>query len=48
MFPRPPHGEDLIVEVMIPNRDVGVRPGMRAIVKLEAHPVIRRGSLTGW
>jgi len=43
-----PDGEDLIVEALILNRDVGfVRPGMRTIVKLEAYPFTRHGSLTG-
>ena len=43
-----PDGEDLIVEALILNRDVGfVRPGMPVVVKLEAYPFTRHGSLTG-
>ncbi|MFC5373616.1 HlyD family type I secretion periplasmic adaptor subunit [Brevundimonas faecalis] len=43
-----PDGEDLIVEALILNRDVGfVRPGMRTVVKLEAYPFTRYGSLEG-
>lgn len=43
-----PDGEDLIVEALVLNRDVGfVRPGMQTIVKLEAYPFTRYGSLEG-
>lgn len=43
-----PEGEDLIVEAFILNRDVGfVRRGARTIVKLEAYPFTRYGSLEG-
>lgn len=43
-----PDGEDLIVEALILNRDVGfVRPGARVVVKLEAYPFTRYGSLGG-
>lgn len=43
-----PDGEALIVEALILNRDVGfVRPGMRAVVKLEAYPFTRHGMLEG-
>lgn len=43
-----PDGEDLIVEALILNRDVGfVRPGAQVIVKLEAYPFTRYGSLEG-
>ena len=43
-----PEGEDLIVEALILNRDVGfVRAGARVIVKLEAYPFTRYGSLEG-
>ncbi len=44
-----PEGEALIVEAFILNRDVGfVRRGARTIVKLEAYPFTRYGSLEGW
>lgn len=43
-----PEGEDLIVEALILNRDVGfVRSGARVIVKLEAYPFTQYGSLEG-
>lgn len=43
-----PDGEDLIVEALILNRDVGfVRAGARVVVKLEAYPFTRYGSLAG-
>lgn len=43
-----PDGEDLIVEALVLNRDVGfVRKGMRTVVKLEAYPFTRYGSLEG-
>lgn len=43
-----PEGEELIVEALVLNRDVGfVSPGSRAIVKLEAYPFTRYGSLEG-
>ncbi|MBX9803516.1 MAG: HlyD family type I secretion periplasmic adaptor subunit [Caulobacteraceae bacterium] len=43
-----PDGEDLIVEALILNRDVGVaRVGSRVVVKLEAYPFTRYGSLSG-
>jgi hemolysin D len=43
-----PEGEALIVEALILNRDVGfVRPGMRTIVKLEAYPFTRHGTMEG-
>lgn len=43
-----PEGEDLIVEALILNRDVGfTRPGARVVVKLEAYPFTRYGNLEG-
>lgn len=43
-----PEGEDLIVEALILNRDMGfVRRGAHVIVKLEAYPFTRYGSLSG-
>lgn len=43
-----PEGEDLIVEALILNRDVGfARRGARVVVKLEAYPFTRYGSLSG-
>lgn len=43
-----PEGEDLIVEALVLNRDVGfVKRGDRTIVKLEAYPFTRYGSLEG-
>lgn len=43
-----PEGEPLIVEALVLNRDVGfVRAGARTIVKLEAYPFTRHGSLEG-
>lgn len=43
-----PDGEDLVVEALVLNRDVGfVRPGARVVVKLEAYPFTRHGSLDG-
>jgi hemolysin D len=41
-----PDGEPLVVEALLLNRDVGfVRPGMDAIIKLEAFPFTRYGVL---
>lgn len=41
-----PDGEPLVVEALLLNRDAGfVRPGMEAIVKLEAYPFTRYGVL---
>lgn len=43
-----PQGEAIVVEAFILNRDVGfVRRGARTIVKLEAYPFTRYGSLEG-
>ena len=43
-----PEGEALVVEAFILNRDVGVvHRGARTIVKLEAYPFTRYGSLEG-
>lgn len=41
-----PDGEPLVVEALLLNRDAGVvRPGMNAIIKLEAYPFTRYGVL---
>ena len=43
-----PDGEPLVVEALLMNRDAGfVRAGMRAIVKLDAYPFTRYGTLEG-
>jgi hemolysin D len=43
-----PAGEELIVEALVLNRDVGfVRPGREVVVKLEAFPFTRHGYLEG-
>ncbi len=43
-----PAGEELIVEALILNRDVGfVTPGQDVVVKLEAFPFTRHGYLEG-
>lgn len=43
-----PAGEELIVEALILNRDVGfVRPGREVVVKLEAYPFTRHGHMEG-
>jgi hemolysin D len=41
-----PDGEPLVVEALLLNRDAGfVRPGMKAVIKLEAYPFTRYGVL---
>ncbi|HZL01052.1 MAG TPA: HlyD family type I secretion periplasmic adaptor subunit [Caulobacteraceae bacterium] len=43
-----PDGEPLVVEALLLNRDAGfVRQGMRAVVKLDAFPFTRYGTLEG-
>ncbi len=43
-----PDGEALMVEALLLNRDAGfVREGMRAVVKLDAYPFTRYGTLEG-
>jgi hemolysin D len=43
-----PDGEDLIVEALLLNRDAGfVHQGDRAVIKLEAYPFTRYGTLDG-
>lgn len=43
-----PDGEPLVVEALLLNRDAGfVRDGMQAIVKLDAYPFTRYGTLKG-
>ena len=43
-----PDGEPLVVEALLLNRDAGfVRPGMRAIIKLDAYPFTRYGCAPG-
>lgn len=43
-----PDGEPLVVEVLMLDRDVGaVKPGDPVVVKLEAYPFTRFGTLTG-
>jgi len=43
-----PDGEPLVVEALLLNRDAGfVRMGMQAIVKLDAYPFTRYGTLKG-
>jgi hemolysin D len=43
-----PEGEELIVEALVLNRDVGfVRPGQDVVIKLEAYPFTRHGFLEG-
>lgn len=43
-----PDGEELVTEVLILNKDIGaVRAGDRAVVKLEAFPFTRYGTLEG-
>jgi len=43
-----PDGEALIVEALVLNRDVGfVHPGEHVVVKLEAYPFMRYGTLEG-
>jgi hemolysin D len=41
-----PDGEPLVVEALLLNRDAGfIRPGMKAVIKLEAYPFTRYGVL---
>jgi hemolysin D len=43
-----PDGEPLVVEALLLNRDAGfVRAGMRAVIKLDAYPFTRYGTLDG-
>lgn len=43
-----PDGEDLVVEALVLNKDVGIlRPGAAVAVKLEAYPFTRHGTLPG-
>ena len=43
-----PDGEPLVVEALLLNRDAGfVRAGQRAVVKLDAYPFTRYGTLSG-
>jgi len=43
-----PDGEELVVEALVLNKDVGfVRAGQQVVIKLEAYPFTRYGSLKG-
>lgn len=43
-----PEGEELIIEALVLNRDIGfVRPGQEVVVKLDAYPFTRHGHLEG-